>query len=284
MRNRNRKNKKSGRNKSIKSLQTTPMSQSIKSNSPKKGKIRILNIISIIGTLVTIIGAITYYKPIMDLFKTRHEKYEDETFLQGDLKPNKILKKSDQYKLLEVPINLKNYPISDSNPKIKGILIPNLHMKEKINIELGSNLISCYTEDLYNGVEIYNPPTFDIYLFTLYAHDDRLYVSTEFKDLKKEETIGIIEFNHWKLYKDNLFDYKDDSVNNNRLQVWDKQHNIAFSIKYSETGDTVSVMGYFIGPYSISILTPTGSITNGKGDSDWKEISMPVIKKIPSIF
>ncbi len=69
--------------------------------------------------------------------------------------------------------------------------------------------------------------------------DNRMYVSIEFKDLLKEETVGVIEYNHWKLYKYNLLDFHNDD---NRLEVIDKQNNIVFSIRNGGVENSVPII------------------------------------------
>ena len=128
-------------------------------------------------------------------------------------------------------------------------------------------MVECKVIDLYTGVNLFAP------LFTgctdskliLGLKDSRIYVSVEFKDLKKEETIGIIEFNHWKLYKENTFDFDNTDE---KLQVKDKQNNIVFSIEYdTKPGDDpqININGYFINPKAVLVVSE-----NGTGEADSK--------------
>lgn len=144
---------------------------------------------------------------------------------------------------------------------------------------------------LRKGYEVAIPPNsnFSCGSIKFGLKDDRVYVSTEFKDLQKEETIGIIEFNHWKVWKRNRLFYYDDE---NRLEVRDLQNLKVFSIKYEFDGvlQEIFVSGYFIQPENVAILAFNKDTTKmiqtciQKSDLAWKTKTWKLAEKIETVF
>lgn len=111
--------------------------------------------------------------------------------------------------------------------------------------------------------------------------------------------MGVIEFNHWKLFKANITDFPH---NDSMLEVRDKQYKIAFSIQYKDDNGIiwnagngyypaaeVTIKGYFIGDTSIAIVNTKFSDTTSfkcipKSDPKWKEKASVSISRIKSIF
>lgn len=115
-------------------------------------------------------------------------------------------------------------------------------------------LFQCSLDDLQKGIKLFSTSLSgctDTNL-TIGVKDERLYVSTVFKDIEKEETVGSIEFNHWKLFKPNLLDFRNGEQ---KLEVKDKQNRIVFSVRFSKDVDAVFISGYFISSKSILILS-----------------------------
>lgn len=246
--------------------------------------------------IATIAGIISAFPVIEDWISTPKEKYTKDFFVEGDLKPTKLLlqrQESKDYRLSDLPLNFNLTPSEKIEPIIKGIRLRNLHKRKFLYIMAGNVVLKCDIADFYKGVRVFSKKfegCSDSNLI-LGIKDDRLYVSVEFKDFQKEETIGVIEFNHWKLYKPNLFDFDNDDT---KLQVRDKQHNTVFSIRYiaaqePQSINTVILTGYFINPSSVLVLSLDSlgkgfseAVCYSKGATNWKTIVLQSIQKINS--
>jgi len=249
-------------------------------------------------TLLGVLGSISEVREwAKDIFYTKHEKYEEESFISGDLKGTKISDANfvslPKYSMSEKPITLSINTINEGYPKINGILIKRFNDPEFINrgwiFSIPGNYIqTLYPKDLQKGIRLFSsiPSQCSSTNLVIGVIGDRLYVSTEFKDLAKEETIGIIEFNHWRLFKNNLLDFYSDDT---RLEVRDKQNNIVFSLVYYEEPNQLHVAGYFINPNSILIIknNQAGSAEMNrcisKSEPDWKIIATTEIAAIKSM-
>jgi hypothetical protein len=236
------------------------------------------------------------YTAIRETYKPQSEKNIEDKFWHGDLKPPKLENTPKQYTVSELPpIYLKHPIISNLQPGIKGLYAKGINKKNNISIVLGNLMINCLVSDLYKGVNLFSPSFTNCTDSKLIIglKDDRLYVSVEFKDLEKEETIGVIEFNHWLLYKDNTLRFNNDDE---RLEVKDKQNNIVFSIQYviaPPNDPIIQINGYFINPYDVLIISDMAvADSNGvefnkcilKKDLNWKQKAEFKIQNIKSIF
>jgi hypothetical protein len=259
------------------------------------------------ASLGILIGLIVGINELIQLSKSKKDKYEEENFVEGTLEAPKIESGSADFSILEYPPIFTNAVLdtlkaSDSIislPKINGLLIKNMNESEKILFSIGidniaqGKLINIPISTLKKGISL-NISSFlecSDKKILMCIKDSRLYISVDFKDLQKEEIIGFIEFNHWKLFKPNLLDFKSDD---SRLQVRDRQGNIVFTINYAlNTGNlnTLSIGGYFIGDESVSILTNLGTkyiIASDtcirKSDSLWKQKASKIIKRVQPVF
>ena len=283
------------------------MTNAKKRNNPNKEKItdvqittkklnffqRFWKLITGIGLLLAIGVSLFFF---IDRYKSPKQKFEEEKLAQGNLNPPILQNFTKEYTISETPPKFyENPPVNTLYPHIKGIYAKNIKNLQYVNVILGSLAVRCLVSDLYNGVNLFSPAFSNCTdsKLMLGLKDDRLYVSVEFKDLKKEETIGVIEFNHWSLYKDNLLDFNNDDE---RLEVKDKQNNIVFSIQYfvdMPNDPEIYIRGYFISPYDILVLTDRAiADKNGvefnkcllKTDSNWKQKAEFRIQDIKSIF
>jgi hypothetical protein len=235
----------------------------------------------IIG-VIALAGAIPTYQYIKEkYFTSQHDKYINDTFIQGDLTPNNSIKFSPgMFKKLDVPPNFSNFKIQ-TLPPVNGIHIK-FNQSNLLFFVVGEYAFACPKEELEIGISLILPKSCDsTSVLSMCVKENRLYVSTEFKDLKNEETVGYMEYNHWKLYRPNLFDYQTD--NNRFLQVEDKQNNVIFSIHYWGSS-FVYLAGYFISPNSINII-PNYVFLKAhdtcllKSDILWKQKSLNLIAK-----
>lgn len=284
-----KRNKRKNYIKKFKKLQQ-PIPVVVKEPSKTQAKILGIKAWKVILGFIALIGLIANYTPIRELFMSPKEKYDKETFVEGDLKPSKLFKYFDETELKR----FKTEAVFDSVPPIKGILIKNF---ENLNIAVfeGHKTKLFPIEQYYFGFDMFQESFRECFppKVILGVKGERLYVSAEFKDLHKEETIGFIEFNHWKLYKPNMLDFYNDDKS---LIVKDKQNNIAFSIKYEEPSSThpgadLIIQGYFISPTSVLVLRdvqrdpyPPSQYCFLKNDSNWKRKALVEIQKIKGDF
>ena len=282
----NKKNNKRNRNiaytnKSHPEVEVTP-----EKNTRNFGK----KIWTYLGYLALLISIIIARDPIINIFSSPKEKYEREAFVEGDLRPPKLtqIDTGKGYKISEVSPFYTNM-VDEAYPKIRGIYMKGFNKRIQTGIVLGSEAILCFNDDLYKGIEISNPLMKGCTDFKISfgVKDSRLYISTEFKDLEKEETIGFIEYNHWKLYKPNLLYFENDDK---RLEVRDKQNNIVFSISYQEVSDNsvgiVYIGGYFVNSASVLVLSAKPSFNEcySKSKGEWRQNAMDKIRTIKSVF
>jgi hypothetical protein len=260
---------------------------------PPKKNWSVGKILGIVAVIATIIVA---YEPIRQLLLSKHDKYKEETFVEGDLKPDPINPIEHPERNYELYPNkpILNKVKSDSVHYVRGVLISDFDdVNPYVYVNCGNYIFPCYKTDLMKGVRIF-ASVFDCQktYFDLFVQDKILYVSTEFKDLQKEETIGFIKFNHWSLYRSNMFDYNESEK---KFEVIDKQHNIVFSIEYNKEGggvftSTVNINGYFISPEAVLVISNIKNYTEQnnwciqKIDSNWKQEALIKIGTISSIF
>lgn len=264
----------------------------------------------VIGVLFIIGGGILSFVQLYDIFfppkekpiieKTARQKF-DENYIDSTLRPTSLPATTSEkhYSVLESTPILTT-PVRVDYPIIKGLKLSNDSTFPVVSFFLGHTLVLVLRQDLKKGIKLSLNMKRDCpsSYISFVEKDNRVYVSTEFKALMNEETIGVIDYNHWRLCKKELFDYRNTD---DKLEVIDRQNQIAFSIKF-EIGivgtNVIEVSGYFINPTAITILSfhgdrsPNGSIAL-KGGIDtcldksinkWKEKSQILISDIKTIF
>jgi hypothetical protein len=238
--------------------------------------------------IIAIVSLITYRNDIKKLFQSPKEKFEEEKTVQGDLIASDS--KSKGYKILEIPPIFSTEAMKNhSYPPVKGIIVPDLKPGGQVYLLVGRMMYIISAEYFYKGIAIVNPFNNCGYIkLELAAREDRLFISTEFRDLEKEEIMGIIEFNRWKLFKENILTFNNDD---DRLEVRDKQNRIAFSIKFGETFRQIVVInGYLIGDSSAMVMRadpgdpPDTIVCFQKADSNWRNKVKAEANLIKSIF
>lgn len=277
-----------------KKLKTNIQTAAIEKRKPKN-KITVFGIAAwkvVVGVGV-IVSIVTGYFSLRTETKSQREKFDEEKFVDGYIEP---LKLSTDTASFENSHTLSTTPVIDSLKRgkaipnidtLKGIYIKDFYSKN-IYFQIGGRGV--LTNPLYfkNGWDGFSALKKKISTTLMFiVKDDKLYVSAEFKDLQKEETIGIIEYNHWKLRRENMFDWKDTDSS---LTVWDKQHNVVLSIMYltrtKKNTERVIVKGYFIAPEAIVILNDNPYLQNVyyKSENQWKEKASYDINKISPVF
>ena len=228
---------------------------------------------------------------ISEVFKSPKEKYDEENFISGELRPLPI-KTQDSISFSEASQTYTFKGITEKAPEIYGIVIKKFKSLRRITFKIVTDSYGITTNQLSKGFNILNFVKKDQIEFECIVgvdNNERLYVSLEFKDLEKEETIGFINFNKWKLYKPNLFYFQNDDY---RLEVRDKQNHIVLALKYnqSETDPTIEIAGYFIGPTGCLVIPndpQDQSLGVGffiKDQSDWKQKAIMILTHVKSIF
>lgn len=295
------------------SIPTTPNSQQKKYWTDRR--------LMILGIVVAIAMGLLGSWPYLRTKFMSSRQIQSEQLPSGDLKGPKLAITSDstyqgsvitmnsnaelekKYSKSEVPI-IMNTKVDQKNlPKIKGIPAklfsnPNFIKNGKVNLNLGGLLLQIPPAVFLKGVNILDPYFFMDFsecpgqkLLAFGVKDDRLYISVEFKDIVDEKTIGIIEFNHWKLFTNDI----DFDANDSQLEVRDHQNNIVFSIKYSEDTElsaTIELDCYLLGPKGVLVfnsgrLNKVGNQANGfvcfdKKDKNWKQTAQHEIDKFHS--
>ncbi len=185
-------------------------------------------------------------------------------------------------------------------PKIEGILIRNADSDKVLTFVLGNGLQTYTMTELRKGVEILGQSsTCKVPKLFLKLIADRLFVSTTFRDLNTRQTIGVIEYNKWTLYRGRFDDWKDTAT---KLEVYDTQHNIVFSIEFREyrpdgfRSPIVAIGGYFLGADAVVVhpnapFRETGGIYYDRpsgcfslNDSGWREKAQTSIDKMTTVF
>ena len=181
---------------------------------------------SIATVAFTVVGWILLKDPIKDLFKSQQEIREEKKFIKGILIPDHLLYETKQINLVYGKFEL-NFYIDDF----------------KRGEEFSQNLISCI-----GGVEEPVKMSFQII-------QNRLTISTTFKDFPTENVLGIIHKNEWLLVDEKTLRYRDDD---RYLEVIDEKGRVAFSLVFEEP-NTLRYKGYFIGSKYTSVATDSGT-------------------------
>ncbi|WP_428330994.1 hypothetical protein [Mucilaginibacter sp.] len=244
--------------------------------------------------IISVLSGIYYLffpYPLSKLFQTEQEKRDNEIFDKGELKaPPAPIMDNQRYSISKITPDF-NIPrsIKLHYRPVKGIVLPDLNKNGYVFVSLSGYIFTCFRVDLEKGIDIFDPFLSNCATtsLNLAVKDSKLYVSVVFKDLEKEEVIGIISYNHWQILKTNVLKIKDDDPE--KFEVIDKQNNIVFSMKYQAEG--VWISGYFIGAKSIIVMPNDPKkykkflpLCILKSDSSWKQKALDEIIKIKTIY
>jgi hypothetical protein len=260
---------------------------------PKKSKWGI--VWRIITGIILLMGAYWTATQIKNYHKSPEQKYEEATITPGDLKPPKFNPSANTwfYTLEKKPV-FTTYPSSNKKlPAVKGILLKDTDSSTIVAFSVGVSVAIVPLKLLYQGIvlNVLSRGNCDTVKLIFGVKDDRLYTSCEFKNLATEETAGIIEFNHWRLFKEHyLYCSNDDST----LEVRDNQNYVNFSLKYelgNKNFNQVFIGGYFIKPTSISVFTNfwkgaarVQDTCYNKLDKSWKQKAEINISALVSVY
>ena len=273
-------------------------------------------VVIIIGSIIIFVLTVlvSYFQLKRDT-KTQYEELEDE-FNSGDLNPQplKFDTLNSEYKSAVTnkttflsPVSVSNktsvdgheltedpdfsVPANYSFPKVTGIVWRRNTLPD-IGINLGGKLTIPPLTSLKKGVELIlssgcNNESAKI---PFILKDNRIYLSDEFRDLTKQEIIGFISYNHWKIFKKNRLSFYNDD---DRLEVKDLQGNIAFSVKFEyvvDALDSIVINGYFINTASVTVLSTKDKNNRDvdacflRNDPDWEINAGKIIEDISTIF
>ena len=203
-----------------------------------------------------------------------------------DLQPGKLDPGS--YTILEKDPIFYREPFASNYPTINGIRLKRYDSSGFTVFGIGNTAIPLPNPDLERGIElsIGHPFGCQDHKISLFLKNMKLYVSTEFRDVENEEVIGVLEYNHWKLYKEKILDFNNDEFG---LEIKDKRGNILFSLCCGY-GNVVYITGYFINQRSVMVLQNNyGSNRPQLGcfqrsESDWRHRAEGEVGLIKSIF
>ncbi len=170
-----------------------------------------------------ILGLFFFKDPIRELFMTKREVFINKNYVKGIFIPDVISSNPNSFITVNLGGTLSSNPLNfyEQGHELSGI-----------GMEFGEN------GEIPFGLK-------------LRIDNKRLYCYAIFKDIQKEEVVGIIDFKYWSLLKSNILDFRDTDQS---LEVIDKYGNIVFNIIY-QFPNTLIIQGYFISNNSIFVIS-----------------------------
>ena len=259
--------------------------------APALKAIIVIRNIAIILAVISLIVVVKYKDPIRNFFQPPKDKFVTQKPVTVDIHPPKLQPgKLDvsSIKLQEQPPVFYTEPFKSNYPAINGIRLRTYDSSGFTVFGIGNTALPFYNPDLERGIEfsIGNQSGCPDHKISLFLKNMKMYVAAEFKDFEKEEVMGVMEYNHWKEYKDNIGDFKNDEFG---LEVKDKQGKVAFSICCGY-GNVVYIAGYFINHRSVMVVQNNYQKTKeqfrciSKKDSDWRKRAEYEVGILKSIF
>jgi hypothetical protein len=265
-----------------------------------------------ISIIALILAAISVFYFLFDRYKAQ-EKKDDDNFQSGKFDIEPLPENSQSFKTLEAPPTFTSRAIQKDAPPIVGILLDSISLRPTRDpnnpfyppsgtwISFGKYTRHATISNLVNGIEAevpFNDP-FSKYLgecgvstIKFAVSNNRLYIACKLYDLKNEDYIGEIEFNHWKVYIPNRLTCWSDEK---RLEIRDKQNRIVIAMQYNHPKNApipyLTMGGYFINNKSIVVI-PNYETTGGrrdcfcfaKKDSNWKIAAAEIIDSLVTVF
>jgi hypothetical protein len=203
----------------------------------------------VVSVLLGILANVDKIKPH---FQSDQKNFENVTTLQGKIKGPEF--SNDYFLTKEAPIIFKSNPMPSVHP-LRGIYIGDIYKKGVIHVQAGSSLFDVTAQELALGLPILCPGIVDdknpkCYIKAI-ARDNRLFFYCIFKDYLLDTEIGVMEYDHWKLYTDNIRGFEPGEYS---LEVRDKHGNIVFSIQYYEALNLIKINGYFLTDKAIYVF------------------------------
>jgi len=175
--------------------------------------------------------------------------------------------------------------ISSNNKNLmNGILLPVSLVSESspVLINFGKITSSVSLEDLRHGYMIspqklincgIEAQTEDQTKFTIYLVEDRLYVTTDFRNLLDEGIAGSVDQRQWTLLTKSLSGFHSDD---NSFKVSDTQGNVIFNMQFNQP-DSLLIKGYFVGKECVYVIGHNSTYSDAKV-GNYIEKAMPEIK------
>lgn len=227
--------------------------------------------------------------------KSQKELDREAKLPQGEfILPQMKIDSNDDNQNFELPQTLISPGIvdkadSDSFPHIRGILVHNYKQKKHLRIIFGDTVYYADAKKLQTGITISAGGACGEHAIRLGLYNDRIYISTEFKDLMNGNFVGEINYNKWKLFKENFLDYDNSDES---LVVFDKRNNIIFDmICFDQIDDDIilAIRGYFMSPFGVMVVNTDPFNSYRKcipitGNSDWQRMAQLYCQRIPKVF
>ncbi|MEO6329523.1 MAG: hypothetical protein ABIO55_11345 [Ginsengibacter sp.] len=180
--------------------------------------------------------------------------------------------------------------IVSNNKVVRGILLPMRLLSEisEIYLDFGKTQLSVSIDQLKAGYKVSpmsiahcsnNIKPGDPSDFIIYLVEDRIYISTNFKDLYDDKIIGSVNKKDWTFLSKNISAVRTDDYS---FEVFDRKENVIFAMQFKEPG-IISIQGYFIGEECIYILNDDGAYSDTK-TGNYVERVLPQIKNIKKIW
>lgn len=256
----------------------------------------------VIGIVATLTGIIVAWPSIREMFKSERDKFIDEKFVHGSLHPDPLTRTQPS---ISLDTGSQSHYFNDQFPKvsimpdsigppIRGIYVGDLASQDVVYICLGNDTVLIHADQIVD--KAFNPLGDLRFIWACFTNDtgstpagklqigvhrDRLFVSSIFVDIQRRETIGNIEYNHWRLFKDKIFDWREDDY---RFEAHDRDDNIIFSVKF-QNPNVIHIRGYFISQSVLTIVNEHGVLPcNHISPNDNQFDHTSEIEDIKSIF
>jgi hypothetical protein len=115
--------------------------------------------------------------------------------------------------------------------------------------------------------------------FVLKLIEDRLFIRAKFRDISNGTILGEIDFNKWKLYRNNILDFDN---NDDFLEVIDKHGYITCSIKFKPPNNIV-IHGYFYEMPYVWVLKKNEQVFDSVSNGIYQTHILKHIKEIESV-
>jgi hypothetical protein len=190
----------------------------------------------------------------------------------------------------DVNVLKKSRNISNSKNLVKGLLLPKkiLNKNSHILLQFGNIESSVSLENLRRGIGM-SPMSLtncekikngkDPINFFIFLEMDRLYVTTNFRELANDEIIGTVNKKHLKVLSGNLFAFSSED---NFFEVLDGQENVVFNMRFTKP-DLLVIQGYFISADCIYVAAENKIYSDHKV-GNYIEKALPEIRQIKKLY
>jgi hypothetical protein len=139
-----------------------------------------------------------------------------------------------------------------------------------------SVLLNSLRKDSMYKLAVLQPPLFNI---SFKLKNEYLFISSSFRDIKTEQIIGKMDFNHWETKNSGITHYHDGDDN---MEIIDANGFVVFNMRY-QYPNTIQINGYFIGDKFVNVATSQELFLGSKDNPDDKDSAIVNILKIKPI-